>query len=63
MFAAFVERAEVVLSEEHDDFTWLPVEEARRRFSWPREVRCLEDALHLIGRGDAGALEDVLRVC
>ncbi len=63
MFAAFVERAEVMLSEEHDDFTWLPVEEARQRFSWPREVRCLDDALFLIGRGDAGALEDVLRVC
>ena len=63
MFAAFVDSAAVVLSEEHDDFTWLPVEEAKRRFSWPREVRCLDDALFLIGKGDAGALEDVLRVC
>ena len=63
MFAALVERAEVVLSEEHDDFAWLPVEEAKQRFSWPREVRCLDDALFLIGRGNAGALEDVLRVC
>jgi len=63
MFAAFVERVEIMLSEEHDDFTWLPVEEARERFSWPREVRCLDDALFLVGRGDAGALEDVLRVC
>ena len=40
MFAAFVDSAAVVLSEEHDDFTWLPVEEAKRKFSWPREVRC-----------------------
>ena len=63
MFAAFVERAEVLLSEEHDEFTWLSIEESRRRFSWPREVRCLDDALFLIGKGNAGALEDVLRVC
>jgi hypothetical protein len=26
-------------------------------------VRCLDDAMHLIGSGSAGALEDVLRVC
>ena len=63
MFAAFVDSAAVVLSEEHDDFTWLPVEEAKRKFSWPREVRCTDDALFLIGTGNAGALEDVLRVC
>lgn len=63
MFAAFVDRAPVQLSEEHDDAVWLPVDEARRRFSWPREVRCLDDALHLVGSGDAGALEDVLRIC
>ena len=63
MFAAFVDSAAVVLSEEHDDFTWLPVEEAKRKFSWPREGRCTDDALFLIGTGNAGALEDVLRVC
>jgi dATP pyrophosphohydrolase len=63
MFAAFVDHSAVCLSEEHDDFAWLPVDEARWKFSWPREVRCLDDALHLIGAGSAGALEDVLRVC
>jgi 8-oxo-dGTP pyrophosphatase MutT (NUDIX family) len=63
MFAAFVDRTAVQLSGEHDDFVWLPPDEARRRFSWPREVRCLDDALHLIGSGDAGPLEDVLRIC
>jgi dATP pyrophosphohydrolase len=63
MFAAFVDQAAVRLSEEHDDFVWLSVDEARRKFSWPREVRCLDDAMHLIGSGSAGALEDVLRVC
>ncbi len=63
MFAALVGGTPVALSEEHDDFAWLPVDEARRRFAWPREGRCLDDALRLIGAGDAGALEDVLRVC
>ena len=63
MFAAFVDQSAVRLSEEHDDFVWLSVDEARRKFSWPREVRCLDDAMHLIGSGSAGALEDVLRVC
>lgn len=64
MFAAFVDAAAGArLSPEHDDFAWLPVEQAKRRFAWPREVRCLEDAMHLVGAGGAGALEDVLRVC
>ena len=62
MFAAFVEQGPVKLSEEHDAFAWLPLDEARRRFSWPREVRCLDDAMHLLGSGDAGALEDALRI-
>lgn len=62
MFAAFVDQSAVRLSAEHDDFAWLSVEEARQKFSWPREVRCLEDAMHLIGSGDAGPLEDALRI-
>jgi len=63
MFVAFVDQSPVRLSEEHDDSTWLPVDQARRKFSWPREERCLDDALRLVGSGDAGVLEDVLRVC
>lgn len=63
MFAAFVGPQPVTLSEEHDDSAWMTVAEARERFSWPREVRCLDDALRLIGTGGAGVLEDVLRVC
>ncbi len=52
----------VVLSGEHDRGEWLTAEEAARRFTWPRERRALADALQLFGRGDAGPVEDVLRV-
>jgi hypothetical protein len=37
--------------------------EAAARFAWPRERRALEDAVVLLGTGDAGPVEDVLRVC
>ncbi|HYC31042.1 MAG TPA: NUDIX domain-containing protein [Gemmatimonadales bacterium] len=64
VFAAFVaDGAEVRLGPEHDRFEWLSPDEARRRFAWPREGRALDDAVALVGRGDAGAVEDVLRVC
>lgn len=64
VFVAFVEPATVVrLGPEHDGFEWLPAADARRRFTWPREARALEDAAALLGRGDAGPVEDVLRVC
>jgi hypothetical protein len=33
------------------------------RLEWPRERRCLEDAVRMFGTGDAGPLEDVLFVC
>ncbi|MGA2382106.1 MAG: NUDIX domain-containing protein [Gemmatimonadales bacterium] len=54
--------AQVALSGEHDRGEWLPPEEASRRFVWPRERRALADALQLFGTGDAGGVEDVLRV-
>ena len=41
---------------------WLPAERAAERFGWPRERRALADVLALLGRGDAGGFEDVLRV-
>jgi dihydroneopterin triphosphate diphosphatase len=64
VFVAFVNPGTVVrLSPEHDGYEWLSVEEARRRFAWPREGRALDDAVALLGDGDAGAVEDVLRVC
>jgi 8-oxo-dGTP pyrophosphatase MutT (NUDIX family) len=54
--------AEARTSAEHDALEWLEPARAAERFAWPRERRALADALALLGRGDAGGLEDVLRV-
>ncbi len=54
--------AAAVTSGEHDRAEWVPAGEAARRFTWPREKRALADALQLFGTGDAGGVEDVLRV-
>ncbi len=63
VFAAFVETsAEVRLSAEHDRAEWLSVADAAQRFAWPRERRALDDILSIVGGGNAGLLEDVLRV-
>lgn len=63
VFVAFVGDDAPRLGGEHDAFAWLPWREAAQRLAWPREVRCLEDAVRLLGSGDAGPVEDVLRVC
>ncbi len=63
VFAAMVTSAdEVTLSEEHDAAMWLPLEAARRRASWPRMMRSLEDAGRIFAGGDAGAMEAELRI-
>ena len=63
VFAAFVSaHATVRLSGEHDRAEWLSATAAARRFAWPRERRALDDILSIVGGGDAGLLEDVLRV-
>jgi putative intracellular protease/amidase len=41
---------------------WLRAADAARRFAWPRERRAVDDILSIVGGGDAGLLEDVLRV-
>ncbi|MFL5610060.1 MAG: ATPase, T2SS/T4P/T4SS family [Gemmatimonadaceae bacterium] len=62
-FAAFVSgEFDVVLSEEHQRFEWLTVDQACERFTWPREAQALRDARHLLGQGNAGPVEDVLRI-
>ena len=63
VFVAFVAPdAPVRLSGEHDRSEWLRAPDAARRFAWPRERRALDDILSIVGGGDAGLLEDVLRV-
>jgi 8-oxo-dGTP pyrophosphatase MutT (NUDIX family) len=63
VFAAFVaEPAEVTLGAEHQNHQWLSVDEAESRFIWPRERQALREIHQLLGTGDAGPLEDVLRV-
>lgn len=64
VFVAFVPADAVVrLGSEHDRHEWLTPAGAGARFAWPRERRALEDAVLLLGTGDAGPVEDVLRVC
>ena len=63
VFAAFVvEPAAVTLGAEHQRHEWLPVDAARARFAWPRERETIDHIVQLFGGGDAGPLEDVLRV-
>lgn len=63
VFAAFVKSAvELTLSEEHQKYEWLPFEQAAERFSWPRAADALRDIWKLLQSGDAGPVEDVLRV-
>jgi 8-oxo-dGTP pyrophosphatase MutT (NUDIX family) len=63
VFAAFVDSAApVVLGEEHARAEWLTPERALERFVWPRERSALRDILQLLRGGDAGPVEDVLRV-
>ncbi len=64
VFAGVVEaRAAARHSAEHDRAEWLAPSEASARFAWPRERRALDDVLSILRSGDAGLLEDVLRVC
>jgi len=64
VFVAFVPpEIAVRLGPEHNAHEWLTPAEAGARFAWPRERRALEDAVQLLGSGDGGAVEDVLRIC
>lgn len=63
VFAAFVDRAQpLTLGEEHMRSEWLTPDAALDRFVWPRERSALLEILHLLRSGDAGPVEDVLRV-
>ena len=62
VFAAIVESDRVVLSAEHDRFEWLSLAAAQKRLTWPRDGESVRHAVTLLKRGDAGVVEDVLRV-
>jgi 8-oxo-dGTP pyrophosphatase MutT (NUDIX family) len=63
VFAALVDPDQAVrLGPEHDAHAWLPREEASRRMSWPRSRQALDIAFGQLRTGNAGCLEDVLRV-
>jgi len=63
VFAAFVdEPAPLTLGSEHQRGEWLSVVAALDRFQWPREREALREIAHLLRGGDAGPVEDVLRV-
>jgi len=64
VFAALVPAGvEARPGPEHDRLEWLSPAAARARFAWPRERHALDDIVTLLGTGDAGPLDDVLRVC
>ena len=63
VFAAFVRpEGPVKLGSEHDAFEWLAPDAAAERYVWPREKVALGEIRHLLAGGDAGPVEDVLRV-
>jgi type II secretory ATPase GspE/PulE/Tfp pilus assembly ATPase PilB-like protein/8-oxo-dGTP pyrophosphatase MutT (NUDIX family) len=63
VFAAFVdEPGHVTLGPEHKEFAWVSPEEADARYSWPRSRAALREIVQLLKRGDAGPIEDVLRI-
>ena len=63
VFVAFVGMDDAVrLGEEHDAAEWLSPDEAMERLSWPRSISALRDVVRVLHTGDAGAVEDVLRV-
>ena len=63
VFAAFVrEDHGVRLGDEHERYEWLTMSDAATRFTWPREREALQHIQILLGTGDAGPAEDVLRI-
>ncbi|MES2524379.1 MAG: NUDIX domain-containing protein [Gemmatimonadota bacterium] len=63
VFAALVERPRApTLGDEHDAWEWVTPATAMARLAWPRERDALAQALSLLATGDAGPVDDVLRV-
>lgn len=63
VFVAFADsRAPLALGREHSTAMWVGSDQALSQLAWPATKRCLTDALELLSGGNAGPLEDVLRV-
>ena len=62
VFAAFVSDERITIGSEHKDSEWLTMAQAAKRFTWPREVEALAHIRKLLRGGDAGVVEDTLRV-
>ena len=63
VFAAFVsEPLPPALGTEHQAAEWMSPASALERLVWPRERAALRDIVALLGRGDAGTVDDVMRV-
>jgi len=64
VFVAFVEGAAPPrLSREHDAAEWRTLAAATAILAWPRSARAVEDIGRIFRGVDAGALEDVIRIC
>jgi len=63
VFAAFVdEPADVVIGAEHQRAEWLSVEDALVRFNFPAERESLRTIVELLSTGNAGPVDDVMRI-
>jgi type II secretory ATPase GspE/PulE/Tfp pilus assembly ATPase PilB-like protein/8-oxo-dGTP pyrophosphatase MutT (NUDIX family) len=63
VFAAFVaEPADVVIGTEHVRSEWLTVDDALARYAFPGERASLREVVELLASGDAGPVDDVMRV-
>ena len=63
VFAAFIaEPGDVTIGAEHQRAEWLSVDDALTRFAFPGERASLREVVELLVAGDAGPVEDVMRV-
>lgn len=62
-FAGLVDSTPVpTLGPEHDEYAWLPYDDGIARIAWPRSRQALAEIRVLLRGGDAGPVEDVMRV-
>jgi len=63
VFAAFIDGdATVTIGDEHQRYEWLGVDDALTRFAFPGERASLREIVELLSAGDAGPVDDVMRV-